>query len=218
MKRDFWIERWQRNEIGFHQTEINSHLQAYWGALALPEGCPVFVPLCGKSRDMLWLRAQGHEVLGVEISPIAVREFFAENELEPVICKQGPFERWQCDGLTLLCGDLFDLTRDDLAACCAVFDRASLIALPPGMREAYVRHISALLPVQTKMLLVTLEYPQQEMDGPPFSVHEDEVRRLYEPDFSLTGLCRIDILPETRFADRGVTQMIEKAYQLTRKE
>ena len=216
MKRDFWIERWQQNEIGFHQPEINSHLQAYWGALVLPEGCPVFVPLCGKSRDMLWLRAQGHEVLGVEISPIAVRDFFAENELQPTISQQGPFERWQCDGLTLLCGDLFDLTRSDLAECCALFDRASLIALPPPMREAYVCHVTSLLPAQAKMLLVTLEYPQQEMDGPPFSVHEDEVRRLYEPAFSLKELCSIDILQETQFASRGVTQMIEKAYQLIR--
>jgi len=80
MDPQFWHERWQRNETGWHQREINAHLQDFWPQLQQPAGGRVLVPLCGKSRDLLWLRAQGHAVLGVEISPIAVREFFAENE------------------------------------------------------------------------------------------------------------------------------------------
>src|SRR4030042_914462 len=90
MNPDFWLERWQRNEIGFHQPEINAHLQDFWGQLAVPAGGQVFVPLCGKSRDLLWLRARGHRVLGVELSPIAVRDFFAENALTPAPAARPP--------------------------------------------------------------------------------------------------------------------------------
>ena len=85
MKAEFWLERWQRNEIGFHQGEINAHLQDYWDRVGLKEGGEVFVPLCGKSNDMLWLRAQGHRVLGVELSPLAVEAFFVENQLKPEV-------------------------------------------------------------------------------------------------------------------------------------
>lgn len=101
MKPAFWLEKWERNEIGFHQHEINNHLQAYWQHLKLKPGSPVLVPLCGKSSDMLWLCGQGHNVLGVEISAIAVRDFFQENALNPNISQQGPFKRWETEGLTI---------------------------------------------------------------------------------------------------------------------
>ena len=102
MDREFWLERWQRSEIGFHQQEINAHLQDYWAHLDLPADSRVFVPLCGKSRDLLWLRARGHTVLGVELSSIAVRDFFAENALTPQTARQGVFERCEADGLEIL--------------------------------------------------------------------------------------------------------------------
>jgi len=125
MEIEFWHQRWMKNQIGFHQQEINSHLQEFWQQLNLPDEAPVFVPLCGKSRDMLWLRARGHPVLGVEISPIAVRDFFAENDLTPDVIRDGAFERWESDGLTILCGDFFDLDSDSLShRACAYLEFA----------------------------------------------------------------------------------------------
>lgn len=168
MKAEFWLERWQRNEIGFHQGEINAHLQEFWGGLQLPAGSEVFVPLCGKSRDLLWLRAQGHRVLGVELSPLAVEDFFLENELKPQVRSHGIFDSWSCDGVTLLCGDFFELEAADLKGVAAVYDRASLVALPPEMRERYAQHLHRILPARVPMLLVTMDYPQAEMSGPPF--------------------------------------------------
>jgi thiopurine S-methyltransferase len=215
MDRDFWHERWQHNEIGFHQQEINAHLQDHWGQLAVPAGGLVFVPLCGKSRDLLWLRARGHKVLGVEISPIAVRDFFIENVLTPQVTRQGAFERYEADGLVVLCGDFFDLTPELVQAVAGVYDRASLIALPPELRTRYAEHSAAILPAAAGTLLVTMEYPQNEMSGPPFAVREDEVRRLYETRYTVTRLFTKDILAENpRFRERGLHALMEKVYRL----
>jgi thiopurine S-methyltransferase len=215
MNPDFWHERWQRNEIGFHQQEINAHLQDFWAQLAVPASGQVFVPLCGKSRDLLWLRARGHAVLGVELSPIAVRDFFTENALTPQVTHLGAFERYDADGLTVLCGDFFGLTAQDLQAVAGVYDRASLIAMPPALRPRYAAQLAAILPVPAKVLLVTMEYPQAEMSGPPFSVSEDEVRRLYEPRYRVTRLFAKNILNENpRFRERGLSALSEQVYLL----
>jgi len=216
MDISFWHQRWQNNEIGFHQPEINSHLQEFWPNLGLLPGAPVFVPLCGKTRDLLWLRAQGHAVLGVEVSPIAVRDFFAENRITPQVSRNESFEIWAADGLTILCGDFFALTPEWLDGVQAVFDRASLIALPPDLRPRYAAHLGQILPHSAKILLVTMEYPSNGMQGPPFSVEETEVRALYEGRFRVTSLLRKDILSENpRFRDRGLTALSEHVYLLS---
>jgi thiopurine S-methyltransferase len=155
-------------------------------------------------------------VLGVELSPIAVQEFFDENDLVPTVTEYGKFERWESDGLVLLCGDFFDLQPADLEGCKGVFDRASLIALPSDMRQQYAQHMKTLMPASVQILLITMEYLQEEMQGPPFSVHDPEVRKLYTPHFEISVLFEQDILAENpRFADRGISQLAEKVYRLT---
>jgi len=215
MEAEFWHTRWEKSEIGFHQEEINTHLQTFWSELAPQQEITIFVPLCGKTRDMIWLRAEGYDVLGVEVSPIAVEAFFQEHALEPVINTQGDFQRWEVDGLAILCGDYFRLHKKDLARTGAVYDRASLIALPPRMRASYVQQLKAILPPAVQMLLITLEYPQEEMKGPPFSVEEQEVRQLFSADYEITRLCDFDILQENpRFQAKGLTRFNEKVFRL----
>ena len=215
MQADFWHERWQRVQIGFHQQEINLHLRQYWGRLRIPAAATVFVPLCGKSGDMLWLRAQGHPVIGVELSPLAVRAFFEENDLQPQVARQGVFDVYEVDGVRIYCGDFFELRPEHLADVTAVYDRASLIALPPEMRPAYAAHMHALLNPGTQVLLVAFEYPQHEMNGPPFSVAEAEVHALYDAHCSVRKVRGLDILEqEPRFRARGITRLQEKIYLL----
>jgi len=215
MDPDFWHERWRQNLIGFHQGEINPHLKAYWPRLRLYSGDPVFVPLCGKTRDMIWLREQRHPVLGVELSPIAVGDFFKENALQAVPRQEGPFTVHEADELTLFCGDFFDLQPGQLASVRGVYDRASLIALPPAMRPRFVARLREILPAPLPMLLITLEYGQEQMGGPPFSVEEQEVRALYEADWSVQLLCTEDVLAsEAKFRDRGLSHLYEKVYLL----
>jgi len=215
MQTEFWLERWQNNEIGFHQTEVNVHLQEFWGRLRVPTGGTVFVPLCGRTRDMLWLRARGFRILGVELSPLAVRDFFAENRLDVQVTARPPFDRWEADGITLLRGDFFELTAEDMQDVAGVYDRASLIALPQEMRERYVAKLDTILPPQVETLLVAMEYRQSEMPGPPFSVSENELRSLYERRCFVEHLCTKDILDENpRFRARGLTRLVEMVFHI----
>ena len=217
MRARFWHERWQQNQIGFHQDEINPYLQTYWPKLQIPEGSKVFVPLCGKSIDMLWLRAEGYEVLGVELSPIAVKDFFADNNLDPTISQQGAFELWEVDGLKILLGDFFQLTAKDLADCAAIYDRASLIALPPEMREQYAAHIKQIAPAKPT-LLITLEYDQSITGGPPFSVTPAEVQQYYASAYQLEQLAQIDISASQHgLIAKGVQVLYESIYLLSSK-
>lgn len=215
MHESFWLERWEQNQIGFHQMEINAHLQLFWSKLKVPEGAAVFVPLCGKSHDMLWLRSQGHSVLGIEISEVAVRDFFFENGITPDLVGGERFDRWQSDGLTILRGDLFDLTPEDLSDCRGVYDRASLIALPVEMRRRYAEHMRHILSPDSPVLLVTLEYPQEQMQGPPFSVDRREIEALFGKHFEIDEFFVLDILSENpRFSERGLSRLEERVYRL----
>lgn len=204
MDPEFWLERWRRGEIGFHQERPHPALARLWPMLGLAAGARVFVPLAGKSLDLLWLASQGFEVVGIELSPIAVQEFAAEHGRPPRV--------------ELRCGDLFDLTPASLGPIDAVFDRASLVALPPAMRRRYAATLAALSPPGSRTLLVTMEYDQARMAGPPHSVPEDEVHALYSATHAVELLARDSALADfPRFAQRGVDRLAEAAYRLTRR-
>jgi len=216
MNNEFWLKRWEHEEIGFHQNELNPYLREYWSELKLARGSTVFVPLCGKSQDMLWLREQGLDVLGVELSVIAVQAFFRENGYTPQQIASGKFSRFEKSGICILCGDFFDLSKDNLAKVQAVYDRASLIALPPEMRKRYVRHLMNILPVPTQILLITMDYPQQEMQGPPFSISSEEVEALYSEFADVRLLTQMEVLAQTpRFQQRGLSRLRENIFLLT---
>lgn len=216
MKNDFWLERWERGEIGFHQNEINPYLTRHWQDLHHTHGSKVFVPLCGKSHDMLWLRKQGHSVFGVELSAIAVQTFFQELGLAPHKATNGKFDQYEADEIRILCGDFFDLAKNALSDVSAVYDRASLVALPPEMRERYVHHLVDILPSATQILLITFDYPQQEMSGPPFAVSESEVEALYGDHADIQLLSQHDTLAQNpRFQERGLSRMHENSFLLT---
>lgn len=215
MSRDFWQSRWDEGRIGFHQEEINPYLQRYWPGLNVTSGTAVFVPLCGKSRDLLWLRDQGYEVIGVELIPRAVEAFFAENNLAVNHHTRGAFTLWESAGIKIFQGDFFTLTAADVAGVMAVYDRASLIALPPPLRQSYASHLRAILPGEFCALLVTMDYPQMEMTGPPFAVTEQEVRGLYQDHFTIEQMCSEDILEANpRFREQGLSRLLEKVYLL----
>jgi thiopurine S-methyltransferase len=215
MQHDFWHQRWQQNQIGFHSPDFNSYLQRFWPTLAVNSGCRVFVPLCGKSNDMLWLLAQGYQVVGVELSPMAVAAFFSDNDLHPIVRPQGNFLVHEIDGLQIFRGDFFALPAADLGKIDAVYDRAALVALPPEMRIDYVTHLATLLEPGQQILLVTFEYPQQEMPGPPFSVPGDEIEMLYQHWCLVTLLTSEDALErEIHFRERGLGSLHERVYRL----
>ena len=218
MQPDFWHDRWREGRIGFHQDKPTPLLLKHWPALGVAPGAQVFVPLAGKSLDLAWFAAQGHRVLGVELSQLAVEQFFAEHGLEPEVRTSRYGMHYTAGNIELVCGDAFGLDAEALAGCDAVFDRAALIALPPDLRQRYVRELHAQLPAGCRGLLITLEYPAHEKDGPPFTVPEAEVRALYGRDWEVDVLERRDILAQQPlFVEEGVTSLETVVYRLRRR-
>ncbi|WP_373017682.1 thiopurine S-methyltransferase [Thiomicrorhabdus sp.] len=205
MQADFWHDMWESGVVGFHQTEINAFLQGFWQKLELAGDETVLVPLCGKSLDMLWLKQQGHKVLGIELSQKALDEFISENHIEAEPVQQDKFCAYELDAMTLLCGDFFHLTADDCRDVKAVYDRAAIVALPEEMRRRYVEHLKLILPKDTQFLMVTMEYDQSQLPGPPFSVSETELRSLFA-DFA-----QVDKISEQAFSRKGVAA-VEKVF------
>ncbi|WP_028627272.1 thiopurine S-methyltransferase [Metapseudomonas resinovorans] len=218
MDEQFWQARWSQNQIGFHQREVNSYLERYWPRLGLPQGCQVLVPLCGKTLDLVWLAGQGHRVLGVELAERAVEDFFAEQGLVPEVSQQGVLRRYSAGAIEILQGDFFAVTHADVAPCQALYDRAALIALPPAMRDDYVAHLQSILPACCEGLMVTLDYEQARLEGPPFSVPEAEVRRHLEAGWEVDMLERCDVLERNwKFASRGLDSLHEPVFRLKRR-
>ena len=199
MEHQFWHDKWEADDLGFHQDDYNPLLLRHWRSLDIPAGGRVFVPLCGKSRDMVWLAEQGYEVLGVELSELAARSFFNENGLDAARDEVKPFIRYRSDHVQILCGDFFLLTSALLRDVVAVFDRASLIALPRDMRVQYVHKLKALLQPGVKTLLIIMSYKDGQITPPPFRVFRDEVDALYQP------WCELALLEESETEVKGIT-------------
>lgn len=217
MQHEFWQSRWARNEIGFHQQSVNPGLQRHWPNLGLPEESQVLVPLCGKSLDMLWLAQWGYRVLGVELAERAAVDFFAELGVVPQITEEGALRRYSYERLEILQGDFFDVTAGQVAGCGGLYDRAALIALPPDLRADYAAHLQRILPHPVRGLVVTLEYPQGQMDGPPFAVLAAEVRELFVEGWEVGEVERLDVLAENpKFLKRGVSHLDEVVFTLRR--
>ena len=211
MEQQFWHDRWETNDLGFHQDEFHPLLVRHWGNLNVASGGRVFVPLCGKSRDMAWLAEQGHDVLGVELSEIAVQSFFDEQRLSAARSEAGPFTSYKSDHIQIFCGDFFLLTTKLMTGLTgdisAVFDRASLIAMPADMRIKYVNKLKDLLLPGVQILLINLHYEEGRINPPPYRVHDDEVNALYEP------WCDVELLEESETVVKGHV-CAEFAYRL----
>lgn len=207
MTPEFWQTRWQNHQIGFHQAAVNPLLIEHFNALDLSAHSQILVPLCGKSIDMTWLVAQGHDVVGIELSEIAVQEFFAEQKITPTIHKhannpaikyyQGCLANQTVEQtITLWVADIFALTAKDLGPIDAIYDRAALIALPAEMRSRYSKQLSQLSghdshsnDKNVPQLLITLNYDQSERGNkPPFAVSGEQVQKYYGDRYQINEL------------------------------
>jgi thiopurine S-methyltransferase len=213
MDNAFWLERWQRNELGFQLDDAHPLLVQCLSQV-LSGQKQVFVPLCGKSPDM-WYLAQFLRVVGAELSSIACQAFFAEQGMSVSPVHDAGFQRYEQGNICLWQGDYFALTKAAVAGCELTYDRAALIALPPDMRQRYAGKLMDLLPAGAKILLISLEYPQHEKQGPPFSVPENEIAALFKG-------ARVDLLATLDITNKGfarrrfeTTTLYEKAYCIT---
>jgi thiopurine S-methyltransferase len=210
-----WLKFWENNETNWHGDNVTQELIEYFELFELEPRDKVFVPLCGKSLDMLYIMNQGFSVIGVEISEIGVRQFFNENNLTYKITKVDDFDLYSTENLEIYCGDFFALTSKHLNKVKSVFDRKSLIALEPEVRQKYVKHLNDIISLGARILLVTLQYPQHQMSGPPFSVNKSEVESLFSMTFESRELRSFnDIENGSKLERAGVDYINNAAYCL----
>lgn len=189
---EFWHVRWQEGRTGFHQAEANALLRAHLGALGLARGARIFLPLCGKTRDIGWLLDQGHSVAGVELSEIAVAQLFDDLGATPEITDLGKIKRYSIDKVDIFTGDVFDLGSDALGPVDAIYDRAALVALPREIRGRYADHLARITSTAPQ-ILICFEYDQSRMQGPPYAIDAEEVARLYGDHYTLTDHAARDV-------------------------
>lgn len=214
MDPEFWLETWAAGRIGFHLDRVNPWLQRYWPELAIPAGATVFVPLSGKSLDLVHLRDQGHPVLGCELSPIAIGQFFGEQGQTPLEARIGALPVFEAAGIRLIQGDFFALHPADLPPLAAVYDRAALIAMPPERQADYVRQLLTLAPA-APILLITFDFDPAELAGPPFATPPAQVERLFGGTHRIE--CRLDVdalTSQPGLAQRGLTSLREMVWIL----
>jgi len=209
-----WNQRWENNQIGFHEAQANPYLTEFLPQFKLsPESC-IFVPLCGKSQDLLWLAQRYSSVIGIECSQIAVEHFFKENHLQYKTQVIADFTVYISDNITIYQGDFFALNQSHLKSCDLIYDRASIVAFTEQQRPDYVKHLSTWFNTSTQMLLITLCYDQSIMSGPPFSVPDNAIEQLYKHR-SIIQLTQKNVVDEgPRWRKVGLSTLIETVFKI----
>ncbi|HAU1181366.1 TPA: thiopurine S-methyltransferase [Legionella pneumophila] len=176
----FWNELWYEGRISFHKEEVNPDLIAYVSSLNIPAKGRVLVPLCGKSVDMLWLVRQGYHVVGIELVEKAILQFVQEHQITVRENTIGQAKQYFTDNLNLWVTDIFALNSALIEPVDAIYDRAALVALPKKLRPAYVDICLKWLKPGGSILLKTLQYNQEKVQGPPYSVSPEEIALSYQ--------------------------------------
>lgn len=206
MELSYWRSKWRKGHIGFHMKNGYPGLEKHWDSITVKNNFSVFVPLCGKSKDLIWLSKHCKLVVGVEISERAIHQFFKENSLVAETSTFAEFTIHRAENIEIWNGDFFKLPKHKLPSFDLMYDRASLVALPPDMRKEYVAKILNLISEHTQILLQLFYYRQEEMPGPPFSVSPDEVKTLFGEHFDLQVLEKNDLNVDyyKKFQNRGL--------------
>ena len=213
MEATFWHKKWETNEIGFHEKEYNPGLTRHFGGLNLPSGSRVFVPLCGKTRDIHWLLKEGFKVVGAELSELAVKQLFEELQTQPAVEDTADGKIYTAPGIQVFTGDIFQLTGNSIGRIDGIYDRAALVALPDPMRKKYTEHLRTITDTAPQ-LVITFTYDQAHMDGPPFSVPAAEIETFYAPFYQLKQVQD----SEVKGGLKGQCEARNNVWQLTKKD
>ena len=192
MDANFWHQRWGKNEIGWHETKVNPLLVQHFKELGLEKGSRIFIPLCGRTLDISWLHAQGYRIAGAELSKVAIEQVFTELGVQPNVSARGEGEQWSANHIDIFVGDIFALSAETLGHVDGIYDRAALVAFPEDMRNRYVRHLIEITE-KAPQLLICYEYDQRCIEGPPFSIPDQEVKRQYASAYQLKLLSSTEV-------------------------
>ena len=112
--------------------------------------------------------------------------------VQPETSPVGEVEQWSANNLDIFVGDIFALSRKILGPVDGIYDRAALVAFPEEMRKRYTAHLTEITG-KAPQLLICYDYDQSLMDGPPFSVSNDEVKRHYAVNYDVMLIASTDV-------------------------
>ena len=211
MSIDYWAQRWKSGgSTAFHEGAANALLEKHIARLETKTPLRIFVPLSGKAIDMSWLAGRGHEVVGVELVPDALDQFFAEAGVKPAEKRIGGHRALSHDRVTIVNADIFAVTAETLGTFDVVYDRAALVALDPSERKRYV---AACRTFAERTFLVTLAYDQTKAPGPPWSVDDATVNELYAGR-TIDKLEARTVGSTPRLTEAGILELAEAAYAI----
>ncbi len=192
MKHDYWHNKWESNQIAFHNESVHPLLAEFWSRFDLDAGTSVFVPLCGKTRDIAWLLSLGHHIVGSELSEIAVEQLFVEMSIQPEVIRLDKIIHYRAPNIDIYVGDIFNLTAQHLGVIDAIYDRAALVALPDEIRIDYAAHLIKITNYAPQCV-ICFEYEQSALAGPPFSIPMAQLHHYYGSDYQLNALTRVSV-------------------------
>lgn len=212
MTQELWREKWRSNDIAFHQERINPLLKAHLPRVKLNPGDRILVPLCGKSLDMGWLNQCHYRVMGVELSSVAIADYFDELGVKPQRQMQGNFTRWWHKHIQIWCGNIFDLNLLDVDRIKLIYDSAALTAFDADERQTYVDHFAKILPMRTQIMLMTTETADVQYTDSVARI-DSEVKNLYQADYRIELLHGQDSLKiDPEFPQLPARMLEEKIY------
>jgi thiopurine S-methyltransferase len=215
MSNQRWQQMWKDNQIAFHQSDITPLLLQHFLTLKLNTPSRILVPLCGKSIDMAWLTTLGHHVVGIELSPIAIKAYFSERGVKPKKDRIGKFIRWRHGDCELWCGDVFDLTTINLMRDHLVYDNAALTCFPQAIRQSYVDHFHRCLPPRCQILLATTESLDHHSEVEETTI-DSEIADLYQANYHVALLAsKTRIQPDPSFPLHKPEAFCDKLYHIS---
>lgn len=176
-----WLSAWENGKAPWHQEEFHAILRKHTEKITNNlTNAKLFFPLCGKAVDILYLSQMGHEVIGVEYSELAVKQFFEENNI-PFNAKLVPevgvlYENNDCL-IKIYCCDFFKFNSNLEKNFDGVWDRGALEAIEEAERGNYTRIVKTICKPNAGYLLETADRPPGV--GPPYYVSSEDISTLF---------------------------------------
>jgi len=190
-KSNYWEKKWEDGLTSWHRNEVDRRLMKYLGELtSTRSGVRVLVTWCGKSVDIPWLCKEGYEVVGVELSEIAVKQMFDESNIPYTVNRQDSFLVYQGTDrrIAVYVGNYYELTPAIVGVFEAIWDHHALGASEPKDRLAYKQVLVSLLRPHGKILLSHFEYGNQIRNQAPYSISQEMIKDLFEDKFDIKYL------------------------------
>ena len=177
LDQEYWDKQYTSNATGWDLGKVSPPIKEYIDTLE-NKNTNILIPGCGNTYEAEYLLEQGFtNITVIDIAPTLVKRLQEKFKNNP--------------NIKIILGDFFEHKGQyDL-----VIEQTFFCALPPAMREQYVRKMHQLLSDNGK--LVGLLFNKSFESGPPFGGSQAEYEQLFNNyfEFLQMDLCQNSIKP-----------------------